>query len=68
MTTHSVPVECACPACRTYATAHGLPFPMRALALPAAADRLPRDVLVHAAYDPILRFAPTRLSIPVEEN
>lgn len=64
--THTVPVQCSCKACRKYATAHGLPFPMQALAMPAAAERLDASTLVHSAYDKVLAFAAVRPSIPKE--
>lgn len=62
--THTTLVTCSCKACRTYATAKGLPFPMQALAMPAAAERLTASALVHAAHDPVLAFAVVRPSIP----
>jgi hypothetical protein len=55
--THTALVTCSCKACRKYATAKGLPFPMQALAQPAAAERVDARSLVHAAYDSVLVYA-----------
>jgi hypothetical protein len=62
--THTTLVTCSCKACRKYATAKGLPFPMQALAVPAAAERINASALVHAAYDNVLAFAAVRPSVP----
>ncbi len=62
--THTIRVECSCKACRTYAATNGLPFPMAALAQPAAAERLDARTLVHTAYDKVAAFAAVRPSIP----
>jgi hypothetical protein len=60
----TVLVECSCPECRKYAATNGLPFPMRAMATPQAADRVPAPNLVHSAYDPVLAHAAIRPAIP----
>jgi len=65
MSDTTVLVECSCRKCRKYATANRLPFPMRAMATPQAADRVPAASLVHSAYDPVLASAPIRPAIPV---
>ena len=62
--THTELVTCSCKACRKYATANGLPFPMQALALPAALERVDASSLVHAAYSPVVAYAATRPSVP----
>lgn len=62
--THTTLVTCSCKACRKYASANDLPFPMQALAMPAAAERLDASTLVHAAYDKVLAFAAVRPSVP----
>ena len=61
---HTTLVTCSCKACRKYATAKGLSFPMQALAMPAAAERMNASALVHAAYDNVLAFSAVRPSVP----
>jgi len=62
---HTALVQCSCRACRKYATANDRPFPMQAMAIPAAVERIGASALVHAAYDPALAFASVRPSVPV---
>lgn len=66
--THTVPVECSCRACKKYAARKGYALPMRALALPAAAERADASTLVHIAYDAVIAHSVVRPSIPVGTN